>query len=200
MVHGGKRLIPDYWWQILIRGEQDTQGTTNTFYGDVIGPGNEQFTVNQAQDASTRINASLSKDLDTPFDFRYATKSPFSKLVTDRKDNRQRPRSSGHDEAYFPDDIEKDESVSFYTPRSEQPSFSKLDQRTIIFKNISDRTTHQDIVNVVRGGSLLDVYLRSQEKAANVSFVRGSAAQDFMAYVKRNDIYIHGRRVCCGSA
>ena len=62
-------------------------------------------------------------------------------------------------------------------------------------KNISDRAKHQDIIDVVRGGLVLDIYLRSHERSASISFVEGSAAQEFMKHVKRNDIYVHGKRV-----
>jgi hypothetical protein len=43
---------------------------------------------------------------------------------------------------------------------------------------------------------LLDIYLRSAERTASVSFVDGSAAQEFLNHAKRRDIYIHGKRVC----
>ncbi|KAH0542860.1 hypothetical protein FGG08_002815 [Glutinoglossum americanum] len=69
------------------------------------------------------------------------------------------------------------------------------DQRTLLFTNLSDRTTHKDIVSVIRGGMLLDIYLRSAERTASVSFVDGSAAQEFFSHAKRRDIYIHGKRV-----
>ena len=51
------------------------------------------------------------------------------------------------------------------------------------------------VVNVIRGGMLLDVYIRHTDKTAILSFVEGSAAQQFLNYTKRNDIYIHGKRV-----
>ncbi len=70
-----------------------------------------------------------------------------------------------------------------------------MEQRTIFVKNISDRAKHQDIIDVVRGGLVLDIYLRSNERSASISFVEGSAAQEFMKHVKRNDIYVHGKRV-----
>lgn len=84
--------------------------------------------------------------------------------------------------------------------KSEQQSQPKQDRRTIIVKNLSDKATHKDIVGVIRGGSLLDVFLRPQEKSASVSFVESTAAEEFLAYVKRNDIYIHDRRVRCPTA
>ena len=91
----------------------------------------------------------------------------------------------------------KAEGVSSYTPKSEDHSDRKNERRTILLQNLPDPVTHSEIVNVVRGGLLLDVYLRSQDRSASVSFVDGLAAQDFMSYMKRNHVYIHGRRVCC---
>lgn len=83
--------------------------------------------------------------------------------------------------------------------KDEEPSgsgtrqaFPHNDQRTILFTNLSDKTTHKDITDLVRGGRLLDVYLRN-DRCATVSFVEGAA--DFMAYAKRNDLYLHTKRV-----
>lgn len=73
-----------------------------------------------------------------------------------------------------------------------RPEFPHNDQRTILFTNLSDKTTHKDITDLVRGGRLLDVYLRN-DRCATVSFVEGAA--DFMAYAKRNDLYLHTKRV-----
>lgn len=65
-------------------------------------------------------------------------------------------------------------------------------QRTILIANLADRTTHKDIAGVVRGGRLLDIFLRN-DRSATVSFVEGAA--NFLAYVKRNDVYLHAKRV-----
>ena len=62
-------------------------------------------------------------------------------------------------------------------------------------RSLPDQVTHRDIVEIIRGGALLDVFLRPHERSASISFVEGSAAQSFMNYVKRNDIYVHGKRV-----
>ena len=99
------------------------------------------------------------------------------------------------DESAFTPDFEKEDSYLGVPPR-ERKRFAKMEQRTIFAKNLSDRTTHKDIVDFVRGGRVLDIYLRSSERSASISFVEGSAAQEFMNYVKRNDIYVHGKRVC----
>lgn len=66
------------------------------------------------------------------------------------------------------------------------------DQRTVFIANLSDRTTHKDLASIVRGGRLLDIFLRN-DRTATVSFVEG--ATDFLAYAKRTDVYLHTKRV-----
>lgn len=68
-------------------------------------------------------------------------------------------------------------------------------ERTILITNIAARTTHKDIVGVIRGGSLLDVHFRDAHSVC-VTFYEGAA--EFLFYAKRNDIYIHGKRVSVG--
>lgn len=68
------------------------------------------------------------------------------------------------------------------------------DRRTIFITNLAERTTYKDIVGIIRGGRLLDIFLRRIDRSATVSFVEGAA--EFLAYVKRNDIYLHTKRVC----
>lgn len=79
--------------------------------------------------------------------------------------------------------------------RQDRPHYEQREQRTVNARNLPDRTTHSDVVNFVRGGSLLDVYIRSNDRSASISFVEGNAAQNFMNHVKRNNIYVHGKRV-----
>ena len=102
--------------------------------------------------------------------------------------------SALEDEYAFTPDFEKDDPF-LLAPQPERKRFAKMEQRTIFVKNLSDRATHKDIVDFVRGGLVLDIYLRSNERCASISFVEGSAAQEFMSYVRRNDVYVHGRRV-----
>jgi biopolymer transport protein ExbD len=66
------------------------------------------------------------------------------------------------------------------------------DQRTVLITNLSERTTHKDLASIVRGGRLLDIFLRN-DRTATISFVEGAA--DFLAYAKRKDIYLHTKRV-----
>ena len=102
--------------------------------------------------------------------------------------------SAQDDDISWDPDMDKDDQ-GLTVPRVERKRYARDEQRTIVAKNLSDRTTHKDIVNFVRGGLVLDIYLRSNERSASISFVEGRAAQDFMNYVKRNDIYVHGKRV-----
>ena len=46
---------------------------------------------------------------------------------------------------------------------------------------------------MIRGGRLLDIFLRS-DRSATVSFIEGAA--EFLEYVRRNDIYLNAKRVC----
>ncbi|OCK83349.1 hypothetical protein K432DRAFT_379589 [Lepidopterella palustris CBS 459.81] len=89
---------------------------------------------------------------------------------------------------------EQDDHLGFDTAEV-QPSrtpFPKNDQRTLIFSNLSDRITHKDLVEIIRGGRLLDIYMRN-DRSATVSFVEG--AREFLAYAKRNDFYLHSKRI-----
>ena len=76
------------------------------------------------------------------------------------------------------------------------PSYTRMQQRTIFAHGLASGTTHADIASFIRGGQVLDIYLRSKDQSANISFVEGEAAQNFMNYVRRNDIYCRGKRVC----
>jgi hypothetical protein len=66
-------------------------------------------------------------------------------------------------------------------------------QRTLYFAGFPPRTTYQDLVSMIKGGKLLSITIRS-EKSATVTFL--DAAADFLTWVKRNDLYLHSKRVC----
>ncbi|KAL6706574.1 hypothetical protein ACN47E_005330 [Coniothyrium glycines] len=67
-----------------------------------------------------------------------------------------------------------------------------LDKRTVFVSNLAERTTHKDLAGVIRCGRLLDMYIRN-DRTACISFVEGAA--DFLAYTKRNDIYLNLKRL-----
>jgi hypothetical protein len=66
------------------------------------------------------------------------------------------------------------------------------DQRTVFIANLPEGTTHKDVAGIVRGGRLLDLFLRN-DRSATVSFVEGAA--EYLAHAKRNDIYLRTKRV-----
>lgn len=99
---------------------------------------------------------------------------------------------AGNEESYLP---AQDENSKPLNPNKKKPYSTRQEQRTIRLKNLSDRVEHKDIVDVVRGGQVLDIYFRPTDKTASISFVEAHAAQSFLAHARRNDIYIHGKRV-----
>jgi hypothetical protein len=80
-----------------------------------------------------------------------------------------------------------------------QPEKNEFDNnhedRTILLTGLSNRTTLADITKAIRGGQLLNLYIREQERTARVSFVNPMAAEAFLIYSKRTDLYIRGKRV-----
>lgn len=76
--------------------------------------------------------------------------------------------------------------------------FLRNTKRTIQLRNLPEATTHADVTDAVKGGMLLDIFLRPQDRAASISFLDGNAANDFFRYAKRSDLYIRGKRVSAG--
>ncbi|KAL8804824.1 MAG: hypothetical protein Q9182_002318 [Xanthomendoza sp. 2 TL-2023] len=103
--------------------------------------------------------------------------------------------TSGFNNGYSDSLAEKEEDGPVPTPKSGEQPDRRNEKRTLLLQNLPDQVCHQDIVSIVRGGLLLDVYLRPVDRSASISFVDGSAAQDFLAHTKRNDMYLRGRRL-----
>ncbi|KAI0550210.1 hypothetical protein F4679DRAFT_543362 [Xylaria curta] len=76
-----------------------------------------------------------------------------------------------------------------------QPFYARICKRTVLLCGLPAFTTLGDVTSVVRGGQLLDVFLRSAEHIASVSFVREDDAVQFYEHGRRNDIYIRNKRV-----
>lgn len=79
--------------------------------------------------------------------------------------------------------------------RSTESSPSPADQRTVLLRGLPDKVTHKDIVDVMRGGALLHIYLRAREHSASVSFVKETDAQEFLNHCKTYGLYVGGKRV-----
>ncbi|KAI3533437.1 hypothetical protein CTAM01_02055 [Colletotrichum tamarilloi] len=76
-----------------------------------------------------------------------------------------------------------------------QPRFERLATRTILISNLAEGTTHADIIGVVRGGQLLDIFMRPYDRTAHVSFLHGTDAAAFLEHTRRHDLYIRQKRV-----
>ena len=67
--------------------------------------------------------------------------------------------------------------------------------RTLLLSNLAEGTSHADITSAVRGGQLLEVFVRPRAKYASVSFVHAQDAGAFYEYVGRHGLYISQKRV-----
>ena len=74
--------------------------------------------------------------------------------------------------------------------------YPRVCNRTITFYGLPTHTTLGDVTSVVRCGKLLDVFLRSAEHTASVSFVQEEDAVRFYDHARKNDIYMKNKRVC----
>ena len=101
--------------------------------------------------------------------------------------------SSGADENGFDDDEDYDEGTHNHVVPGANYYPTTNDKRTLYFHGLSDRTTYRDLLSVIKGGKLLSITLRP-ERTATVTFLEG--ASDFLAWVKRNDLYLNAKRVC----
>lgn len=69
------------------------------------------------------------------------------------------------------------------------------EQHTIEMRNLPERCTHLDITKSIRGGALVQIYMRFTERMARVTFVDAAAAREFLARGKRIGFYIHNKKV-----
>lgn len=72
--------------------------------------------------------------------------------------------------------------------------FQELNKRTLYFAGLPPSTTLQDIIDVVRGGIVLDLQLANGH--ARVTMFESGQAEQYLRHVKRHDLYINLKRVC----
>ncbi|ROV98257.1 hypothetical protein VSDG_04395 [Cytospora chrysosperma] len=77
---------------------------------------------------------------------------------------------------------------------SMRPFYERQCARSILLTNLAEGITHRDITDAVRGGQLLDIYMRP-DRAVTVSFLLASDARAFFDHVRRHDLYIKHKRV-----
>ncbi|KAH8596845.1 hypothetical protein B0O99DRAFT_618775 [Bisporella sp. PMI_857] len=164
----------------------------------------EEPDTDQANKAQNRFTTSreLHSQRDGSRNYTYGQNS----VYTPRNPNMRASNASYHDHngnedyAFSPDGGEYEnfdgESVNHdFQPRPGRPQYVKHAKRSLLLANLPESVTHSDITDVVRGGMLLDIYLRSHERTATVSFLEETDAQKFFQHVKRHDLYIKCKRV-----
>lgn len=80
--------------------------------------------------------------------------------------------------------------------QSQQQSQQRREPRqdhTLLFSSLPEDIKHKDLTSIIKGGRLIQIWLREKERSADVTFAEGAAA--FLAYSKRNPFYIRGKRV-----
>ena len=77
-----------------------------------------------------------------------------------------------------------------------EKSTEQRPRRSLILKNLQPETSLKDIIDILRGGMILDVYIGTKESQAFVSFVEPSAAKAFLQWTNYNPIKIQGHKVC----
>lgn len=104
------------------------------------------------------------------------------------------------EDAYTPDEpsealYDNESRNNGSTAKPSRARYDKFAKRSILLTNIHDATTLSDVVEAVRGGLLLDIYLRTN-RTVSISFLEAAHASEFFQHVKRNDLYIRGKKVC----
>ncbi|KAL8678038.1 MAG: hypothetical protein Q9186_005569 [Xanthomendoza sp. 1 TL-2023] len=179
-------LLRRYGWlksTILIRGPQASEEHGPVLHEVVNGTKDGQVQASRARHTQTLPQQSGSR-----FNWPVSQKPLASKTPDDHY-------TSGLNIGYSDSFAEKEEDGPLPTPKFEEQPDRRNEKRTLLLQNLPDQVCHQDIVSIVRGGLLLDVYLRPQDRSASISFVDGSAAHEFLSYIKRNDMYLRGRRL-----
>ncbi|KAL8400241.1 hypothetical protein RB594_000575 [Gaeumannomyces avenae] len=86
-------------------------------------------------------------------------------------------------------------STGEFPPGAGRPTYERQCSRTIQMSNLPDGATHADITAVVRGGMLLDIFMRPHDRSATVSFLHAQDARAFLEHCRRNDLYVRNKRV-----
>lgn len=165
------------------------------------------------QQAATSTTATAKSNIDDTTS--YTPQSPCSRVLAPRRvpngnggnDFKEQHKAPAHVRSPVDEDADEDYSVSGGGPVGSfqtqaynghapmRPHYQRQCARSILLSKLPDNTTHADITDAVRGGQLLDIYLRSNDRTAAVSFLLAADAKAFYDHVKRHDLYINHKRV-----
>lgn len=102
----------------------------------------------------------------------------------------------GQDEVSYSADTPPDDGGrQFHAANDERPAYEKQCMRTVQLLNLPDGTTHADLTSIIRGGLLLDIFVRNHDRSASVSFLHSADARAFFDHWRRYDLYIRQKRV-----
>ena len=96
------------------------------------------------------------------------------------------------DSQHFFETYQNHDSDQGWTEMVQQPKTSKS-KHTLLLSNLPQDVTHWDVTRHVRGGRLIDIWIKRNEQKATVTFAEGAA--DFMSFARRQGVYIGSRRV-----
>ncbi|KAK5075331.1 hypothetical protein LTS08_001603 [Lithohypha guttulata] len=81
------------------------------------------------------------------------------------------------------------------TPIEPQQFQTCRKDRSLVLTGLSKDATLIDVLKHIRGGAILNVFLKRHDQTAHVSFVESAGAESFINHVKRNDLYINSKRI-----
>ncbi|KAF5634438.1 RNA binding protein Nrd1 [Fusarium sp. NRRL 25303] len=73
--------------------------------------------------------------------------------------------------------------------------FERSAQRSVRLLNVPDGVTHGDVAAVIRGGPVLEIFLRGKDNTATVSFLHEADACAFIENCRTDGLYIKDRKI-----
>lgn len=91
------------------------------------------------------------------------------------------------------DDMGYESAAMDYNQTQGVSRLRSKEKRTLLISGLSEFITYKDLTNVIRGGMVLYIDMR-KDRTATVFMLEGAA--EFLAHVKRHDLYVQSKRVC----
>jgi len=96
--------------------------------------------------------------------------------------------------AYVEDPVtELHNNVPWHAQQQQPQRREPRQDHALLFSSLPEDIKHKDLTSIIKGGRLIQIWLREKERSADVTFAEGAAA--FLAYSKRSPFYIRGKRV-----
>jgi hypothetical protein len=123
---------------------------------------------------------------------------PKSNLTDNQRSNPQSTVPTPDTQSCTGDECEatsiENEDNEYYQEEEEEEYYeNNHEDRSLTFRGLSPFTTLADVLKHVKGGLILNAFKRP--KSAHIAFVDPIAAEKFLMYSKRADLYIRNKRV-----